>query len=201
MWRTPEGVRALTGSEAKLFRAGLSSLVAWLDEDVDWQSGVKVFDGLSIPEKLALLERVAVALLEDEGDPPKQTAVNEGAIAAVYAQLITEVDVELDDPSGGNATCDTVREAAIAVGLDEFLPTAAGAWRDLIELLLDRIVWDRDWMEDWVKPDDPPEVAKKVRDFADIDADYYSAVAPDPNPLQLRRIRENIDRLLSSPTT
>ena len=93
MWRTPEGVRVLTGSEAKLFRMGLSSLVAWLDEDAEWESGVKGFDALSIPERFALLERVAVALLEDEGDPPKQTAVNEGAIAAVYAQLITEVEL------------------------------------------------------------------------------------------------------------
>ena len=200
MWRTPEGVRVLSDVEAKLFLAGLSSLVGWLDEDEEWESGVKVFDRLSMPEKLALLEHVAVALLEDQGEPPKQTAVSEGAIAAVYAQLITKVDVELDDPSGGTATCDTVRKAAIAVGLDEFLPTAGGArsaWRDLLELLLDRILWDRDWMEDWVKPDDPPEVAKWVRDFADIDADYYSAVAPDPNPLQLRRIRESLNRLLA----
>jgi hypothetical protein len=35
-------------------------------------------------------------------------------------------------------------------------------WRDQIECLMDQILWDRDFDEDFIEPDDPPDVAEAV---------------------------------------
>lgn len=199
MWRTPDGDRVLRKTEARLFQKGLASLVAWFDVDDQWSVGVEVFDKLSHAEKLASLENVASALLEEGIAAPKHTAVGEGAIAAVYAQIMGAIDVEIDEGEGAKEVRELVLHTAVECELGEFAPPVSSKndrkWKDLIEELLDRILWDRDWMEEFVKPDDSPKVAEEIRRFARIDPDYYSAVPPDPNPAQLRRIVQNLERL------
>jgi hypothetical protein len=194
MWRTQEGDRVLRGEEATLFQQGLSNLVFYitgfgLDEDDesdtdDWDVGVRVFDALSRHEKLGILEHVAHALLVKSVKWPPLTAVGEGAVAAVYYHLLGDVETEIDE--GGTGSRQLMLAAATECDLDDDLPALDSGefeeWRDVVELLMDRILWDRDWEEEFVKLDDPPEVARQVRDFVRIDPDLLHGCSTRPKP-------------------
>lgn len=200
MWWTQEGNRVLRGAEAALFQEGLSSLVYWIGDfdDADgWPTGVQVFDRLSRPEQLAILEQVGRGLLVKRMPSPPLTAVNEGAIAAIYHNLMSEVEIEIDE--GRRDVRRLIRAALKETGLTEEMPTLKSEemaeWRFAIEGLVERILWDSDWAHEFVKPDDPPEMAQEIRAFGGIDEDYYIAVAPDPNPAQLKRIEKSLLRL------
>ena len=97
MWRAEVGNRVLTGAEAELFREGLCSLVDWTEEWPENAVGLRVFDQLSQPEKLAILDEVSRALLVKRVPCPIHTAVNEGAIAAIYYQIAGDVQLEIDE--------------------------------------------------------------------------------------------------------
>ena len=58
-----------------------------------------------------------------------------------------------------------------------------------------RILWDCDWEVEYTKPDELPGNAAAIREYMGINPDYYTAVAPDPNPIQLEEIRRSL-RLL-----
>src|SRR4051812_19872002 len=100
MWWTAEDERVLTGAEWDLFRLGLSTLwddVEMSDDDEEPRTtGVAVFDNLRKPERLALLAHVARGL-HDEGEPcPDLTALSEGTVAAVFAQLRYLIAIEIE---------------------------------------------------------------------------------------------------------
>src|ERR1017187_2533771 len=100
MWWTSEDERVLTGAEWDLFRLGLSTLwddVEMSDDDEEpGTTGVAVFDNLRKPERLALLAQVARGL-HDEGEPcPDLTALMEGTVAAVFAQLRYLIVIEIE---------------------------------------------------------------------------------------------------------
>lgn len=213
MWRTETGDRVLRGAEAACFQWGIERLVCEftdrlsspggdvLPEFEDHHVGVRVFDRLSGPERLAILEHVARALLVKSVPCPELTAVAEATIAAVYHQLFGEIDLEIDDARtdlralllAAAGECDYDEEGGDplpALNSDDPEP-----WRDLIEYLMFRILWDEDWQHEYVKPDDPPHVAEQIRAMARIDASYYTAVPPDPNPAQLERIMKSLARL------
>ena len=73
VWRTPSGVRALSGSEAALFR----ELLGWVydqtddaaryeDSDIAFESGIPAYDRLEPNQQLALLAEVGSALLDEQ---------------------------------------------------------------------------------------------------------------------------------------
>ncbi len=200
MWHTPLGNRVLRGAEGKLFQTGLESLVSWIDEfgDEPYRVGVSVFDSLSRPEKLAILERAARALLLEEEPMPELTAVLEGAAAAVYAQVLFEVDVEIDE--GGNTVrklirraakqCDVLHESSPGTDSDD-----VDGWHELVETVMDSVFWDRDWEVECIEPDDLPENAAYIQGEMGIASEYYSSVGPDPSDGQMKRVRESLKRL------
>lgn len=206
MWRTPTGDRILTGAEAELFRVGLASLLFYLDEGEDIEMplnvGVSLFDGLTYPQKLAMLEFVGGALLRESIACPKHTAVGEATIAAVFYHIESELEVEIDEGH------DDIRRLIVAAckhaGATEQPPRlqsiSKNEWRFAIEFLTDQILWDCDWGHELGSMDAAPEVAQGIKDFARIDDDYYTAIAPDPTPEQLRRIRSNLRELAPSST-
>lgn len=200
MWPTQLGDRVLRGAEGKLFQHGLSSLVFYQEQDAenDYPVGVPVFDRLSLPEKLATLEQVAQALLVEDVPNPELTAVTEGTVAAIFAQLVDDIQSEIDE--GGSRARKLARSAARASEYDdESIPqrdcTDIDEWEELIELLMDNIFWDRDWQEEFIEPDDPPDLADHVRDRMNITVEYYTAAAPDPPPQRLPQIRESLRSL------
>jgi hypothetical protein len=181
----------------------LASLVeALIDCDGDHPVGVKVFDSLSYPERLAILEQAAQALLVEDVAAPELTAVLEGAVAAVYTSLTEEVEFEV--VNGGLKLRRAVLAAAKELDLlDEDAPKLKSddslAWRDLVQAIADTIFWDTDWEVGFLEPDDPPELAEKIRETAGISDNYYTAVPPDPTPKQLNLIREQLSKLCALP--
>lgn len=202
MWRTPEGNRVLKGAEAILFQRGLAELVFWIgfyDGDDNSTTGVRVFDALIRPQKLAVLEQVARALLVKNVACPPLTAVAEGTIGAVYYQVLDYIDVEIDEGrlDVRRLTRAACKERRLKRDLPNLKSVDTEAWRDAVESLMDQVLWDRDWEEEFIKPDDHPDLAQTVRQFARIDPDYYTAVPPDPTPRQLERIEKSLRRLLN----
>jgi hypothetical protein len=203
MWWTPLGNRVLRGAEGRLFQQGLASLVQALDDcDGEHDAGVRVFDRLGYPERLAALEQAAQALLVEDVPAPELTAVLEGAVAAVYEGIKEEVEFEV--ANGGLKLRRAVRAAAEQLDLlDEDAPGLksddAFAWETLVDAVTGAIFWDNDWEVDLVEPDDAPDVAERIRDMAGITDDYYSAVPPDPAPAQLAAVRGRLKALCAAP--
>ncbi len=100
MWWTPHGKRVLGGAEWELFREGLETLWDWVEDSADdpdiSDTGTIAFDRLQMGQKLALLASVGTAL-SDEGVPDPDLTVNtESAVAAVFRQIASEVEQEID---------------------------------------------------------------------------------------------------------
>jgi hypothetical protein len=197
MWHTGLGDRLLVGYEAEVFRRGLARLVDRIENEPEHQAGVPVFDRLGAPEKMAVLELVGRFLLVERDSCPELTAVNEGTIAAVYEQFLDDLEVEIDlrRTDLRRLVQYACRECQLIDGLPSLRCQKADDWADAVEGLMSLILWDRDWEAEYVKPDDLPDWAGTVRDLMGVDADYYTAVAPDPNPQQLEKIRLSLRQL------
>ena len=100
MWRTPRGERVLRGAEWELFREGLDTLWDWVESSAPdteiSDTGTPAFDRLQIGQRLALLAAVGTALSEEGVPRPHLTINTESAVAAVFGQITTEVDKEID---------------------------------------------------------------------------------------------------------
>jgi hypothetical protein len=89
MWHMEDGDRAMTEAEWSVFRLGLAEFVAHLEDDLIHESdavetGVKVFDRLTVEQKLALLADVADAMRNPDVPMMDLTAASEGTVAAVF---------------------------------------------------------------------------------------------------------------------
>jgi len=100
-WKTCVGDRCLAGPEADLVRETVDwmhdDIVAGLEHQVAGiPYGIPVFDQLSPTQKLAILEKVLRNLITPTPTPPPLTAVNEGAVAAIYAAMVRLAEIEFD---------------------------------------------------------------------------------------------------------
>ena len=174
MWRTPIGERTLRGCEWELFREGLGLLKdlveRWLDDPDSSTSGVDAFDRLQPASRLAMLAIVGKAL-HDEAEPcPELTAVTEGTFASVYVTIGDWIEVEIDtardDPLPEDdefglrkLVLDTFRE--VTPEWEGSLPAPdcedLGEWTFLLEVLMDRVLWDRDFEDEELFLDVDPE--------------------------------------------
>ena len=96
-WNTSKGFRELTAKEQELFCLVISDALIQQVQEVDVRGGkldpvsdmepmVSVpFDGLSTPQKCAVLLEMCRALFEKTGEIPELTAVNESAVYWVFA--------------------------------------------------------------------------------------------------------------------
>jgi hypothetical protein len=203
MWYTQWGDRTLDGAEGELFRAGLASLVATLDccekHGIPWETGVFVFDTLTPAAKLAILNLVGDALLQRHVPSPMLTAVTEGAAAAVYEHIRLMVEEEVD--TSETMWRERIAAAYVEVGGARRMPVTTIAtferWSLRIECLEERIFWDCDWDHAEAFLDLHPTVANFTRSVTGILDEYYTAIAPDPTPEQLRQIRSSLRRLIA----
>jgi hypothetical protein len=211
MWRMPDGDRVLTEAEWVLFCAGLEPLLYALEEDMsaqtdNAQAGVPVFDRLTPEQKLAVLAEAAQALRDPAVPTPPLTAVNEGAIMAVFVTIRDELQAELDlaklspdDPptymrQSLRAVCEGTEDR------EEPLPdlscTDMDPWDWLLQEVEDRVFWDYDFdMEDEFL-DSPPEEARGQLQIMGIDPDYYLTVPAEPDKVGLLAARQTLARLL-----
>lgn len=223
MWRTPIGDRRLDPAESMLFREAVTSLVEELREErdnlqpgeQDHQTGVAVFDDLAYPQRLLMLEAVTYALTANDNFLPEHSAVNEGAIAAVFAHLEEMIEIEIDmaeyeqKPSkkdclpGQRSVCGmdypSIRQLlADTVGDDECDeygrpdPSSAdcGMWRAMVERAEERIFWDRDfeWHEYIVQ-------ARAVRTLGVARGGEFECAVPAPDGISTASILRGFSRM------
>ena len=97
MWHTADGDRVLRGAEAKVFAEGLLDLAQnELVDDGESRTGIPVFDSLTYPQKITILNQVAQAIFREEVPIPELTAVLEGAVGAVFQVLRSLVEQEVE---------------------------------------------------------------------------------------------------------
>lgn len=171
--------------------------MSWVEENPNHQVGIRIFDELESCQKLAMLEQIGRSLLVKDVSSPVQTAVSEGTIAAVYNQLLMDLELECHDKEGNlrQLVDQACMECSLTDGPSESCSLDMNSWTEAIEALMFRILWDSDWEGEYVKPDEPPEDIGALRASMGIDDDYYAAVAPDPNLAQLVTIRASLWQL------
>jgi len=211
MWRTSAGDRVLRGAEWKLFRAGVAllrlELKDALPDDISVATGVRVYDALPPGQQLLQLALVAEALHDEQISAPELSAVNEATVAAVFAELLHALTLELDAPRGPeDADAYWVRQlirTACRERADEFdaLPQRQArdreAWQVLLDELASRILWDCDYALGDEFLDDAPDEAHGRMQLLGIHADYFVALAPEPTRQQVKEARLTLRRLLS----
>src|SRR5262245_7993684 len=107
MWRMDSGDRALTDAEWAVFAVGLGALWDFVEDDVEEgvpgasETGARAFDELQREQKVALLADVALALRDPSAPAPDLTAASEGAVAAVFAVVRSELQDEIDAQEAG----------------------------------------------------------------------------------------------------
>lgn len=214
-WHTELGDRCLTGPEARLVREIVDYMHHMIASELDFAPdgdgiayGIPVFDKLTPPQKLALLEQVLRQMLTATAKPPTLTAMNEGAIAAIYAAVGEVILSELEMASDINETESVdpyywrkqLLDVARAGGSDPGeLPAATcndeSEWECLLDSISMRVLWDDDYMDTESVLDATPDSARRYRSKLGIDRDYFIAVAPDPKESDLPAIRERLRSL------
>ncbi|MEQ9409088.1 MAG: hypothetical protein RIK87_15235 [Fuerstiella sp.] len=223
MWHTSEGDRVLTGAEAGLFKAALTELVEQVKceaNDGDPGYSIALFHDLTWSQRLAVLEHVTSHLLLPTMPSPKLTAVSEAAIGTVFEYISLQIDREMDDQPAGASwrqqvldACQecfpeslTENETAISSPHDEDeadFPRSCHCdrrdlWHHLVELLADRILWDRDYEMLSEFMDEPPEKAAMMKQIMGIDDDYFASAADDLNsPLAVQQTLNRLAGLLN----
>lgn len=183
--------------------------------------GVALFDELTGMQRLALIWHVATHLLNETSDTLELTAVNEAAAYAIFQNIAAEIQVEIDvandrhaeDETPGmrtywrqrvlnaykesvaNEQDDAEEYEAYEFCLPEVENEDISEWLELTESLADRILWDRDFEMEERFLDTEPLKAKAVRQLLGINADYYTAVAPDVREEGVKDLLHNVRRI------
>ena len=216
MWETSQGVRTLEGTEAFLVRELvcylLDQILVGIDIDEPHRTDVPVFDSLQPTQQLVMLHEIATGLLDPHSSPVSLSAINEGTIYAVFCELRSLIEVEIDIERLDGTEDRTLRTAAIEAWLqnhrwesdeaDDEIPkpdsTDMDHWAWFVELIADEILWDRDFDMDGILGDIPPEKADLLKAHLGIQRNYYAMVAPDVLEVQIDEISSKIRALVSS---
>jgi hypothetical protein len=183
-WKTCEGSRVLTGAEARLFAVAIPTIIdLYLDsresfprENLNYSCALICgkFESLTAPQKLTILEEAATGLLTETPVCPTLTDLNEGAIYYVYRwfQQQFEDDVEAAVEVWGKYILDAYYECypkdmeesdGIKLTMQCDDAKHASDWKFALELLADRILWDRDFEEYQAGIPDPYFIHDKVK--------------------------------------
>lgn len=217
MWETSEGVRTLDGAEAHLLRELvhylLDQIMVGIEINEPHRTDVPIFDALQPTQQLVMLYQVARGLLDANAEPVALTAINEGAIYAVFCELRSLIEIEIDFERLGEPPDNTLRTAAVEAwsqhhlwsleeGDEEMIPDCSSAnvdhWAWFVELIADQILWDRDFDLDGIVADIQPEKANQMKAQLGIQQDYYSTVAPDVMDVDINDIRDMIRKLVTT---
>jgi len=207
MWATDRGDRVLTGAERRLFATAAGLLASWLDEfdktGMPLETEAHLFDALTLEQKLAMIDHVANALLNEGVPTPKLTAIREATIGAIYRYLGDHVEMEIDNNE--MALRPMILAAALERGVGRAedgtstLPEVANSteedWFEVVEELSMEVLHDTDWDLPSKLLDMPPEQKRKWAHDFDIDEDYFTDIALDPAPAELVAIRSRLCNL------
>lgn len=224
-WHTPTGDRYLVSEEAELIRDSIATMVQELascreTEEEPWEYGVTLFDELTWQQQLAVLDLLATNLLQQTDSTLELSGINEAAVAAIYQNIVQQIELEIElhpvspaefrcrwrqatlDAYRENEDDEIVRQEILSQDTDqasvfdidpECLEVDRWCW--LVELLADRVLWDRDFEMVNEMIDAPPERAAAMRAALGITSGYYTAIAPDPTDRQVDALFESLEEL------
>jgi hypothetical protein len=218
MWLTALGMRVLRGAEWELFRVGLSTLWDEIESQPDDEepglTGVKAFDRLTRPQRLAVLAQAGKGLHDKREPCPDLTAFNEATVAAVFAQVRYLVAVEIDAQRSGFDTFSRRRtgrprqrvlaaarevDPELRAALPKAISTNLSEWYDVIQTMLFRILDDIDYLAADIFLDAPPTRSRSMKDILGIPEDYFSAIPDLPTAQTLEVIRADLRRICGRP--
>jgi hypothetical protein len=207
MWNTALGKRTLIGAERRMVVHAAwelaDSISASAPED-SVQFGIVLFDRLSWQHQMLMLEKVLSMLVDPSIAAPKSSALLDATVAAIYAQIRTSLEIELDHAKMdmGDSLADgdhfDVRMELIdamkePIDSDEPMdePPEGGwptilcdeidEWDLAIESLRGRILADEDWQMEAITIDLAPRKSKSLKQNLGIDRDYFIDIPPDGN--------------------
>lgn len=202
-------------------------ITSGVDYGEPYQTGVAMFDALQPTQQMAILHEVAHGLLDEQTPLVELTAVREATVYAIFCELESLVEIEIDLSQGSQTDVDT-RERILrscehfenqrSQWDDELEPTQAvdfdppalhcddiQQWSRVIELLADQVLWDRDFLLEEAFADHDPQKVKAIKRYMGINEDYFAVAAPDADSqqyLQLHReligLTQNIREIKSS---
>ncbi len=207
MWNTPYGERTLNWAERRLVASEAWALSSAISEAANFGGSsveVVLFDRLTWQQQILLLERVLNALIDPTIPAPPTTALLEATVAAIYAQMVISVQLEIDliepeddpidsyDPYNGFYVRQQVLDAIKApVDLDEpegdpfeeysltLECDEIEEWEMVIECLRGRILADEDWQMESIVMDLAPATGEDIKQLMGIRADYFIDIPPD----------------------
>ena len=207
MWNTPYGERILEGAERRLVAMeswALSDAISVAASDGGASVEVVLFDRLTWQQQMLLLERVLNALTDPTTPAPPTTALLDATVAAIFAQMVISVQLEIDliepeddpndsyDPYNGfyvrqhvldaiqepmnvdEPEGDPFEEYSLSVECDEI-----EEWQMVIESLRGRILADEDWQMEAIVMDLAPTTGGDIKQLMGIQGDYFIDIPPD----------------------
>lgn len=199
------GERTLLGAERRMFVSsawGLADFLSVAAPEGKAIFGIVLFDRLTWQQQMLMLEKVMSAMVDPTIPAPPSSALLEATVAAVYAQLRTSLEIELDDARLALKHSDDewdhfyVRMEILAaleepVDTDEPIeempddcwPTLQcdeiDEWDFAIESLRNRILADEDWQMEAIAMDLSPQTSKSLKNGMGIQRDYFIDIPPD----------------------
>lgn len=214
MWETSRGVRTLKGAEAFLLRELihylLDQILVGIEIDDPHRTDVPIFDALQPTQQLVMLHEISQGLFNPAVAPVTLSAINEATIYAVFCELRSLIEIEIDFQRQDQTDDRTIRAAAIEAWQqhqhweqdDPIVPTCGSTdidqWNWFVELVADQILWDRDFDLDHLVADIHPHRANLLKQHLGIQRDYYCTVAPDVADVDVDSISERIRQLVPS---
>ncbi len=183
MWNTAIGKRTLVGAERRLVVStawGLADFISDAAPEGKAIFGIVLFDRLTWQQQMLMLEKVLTTLVDPTIPAPQSSALLEATVAAIYAQLRTSIEIELDDakmevdamldePDHFDVRMEIVVALQEPVDTDEPIeePPEGGwptilcdeidEWELAIDSLRSRILADEDWQMEALAMDLAPQ--------------------------------------------
>ncbi|QDS87353.1 hypothetical protein EC9_15310 [Rosistilla ulvae] len=211
MWHTSTGDRTLSGAEATLIVQTCVKMIDALEWElrddsgaVVCETGVELYDDQWVYQRIGLLNDVCRGLLNQGQAMLALTAELEATVMAIFETIKSHVELEIDAGHCFGDSCCEIRSLVLAAygydapgsepigaGIDDDLDDLPDPWCDeieqwdlVVELLADRILWDRDFEMASMIVDEEPEMAEAYKQVLGIDNDYFSMAPPEVHEVE-----------------
>jgi hypothetical protein len=193
----------------------IDALMVHVDDDLEdsatvCESGIAAYDAFSPSQRIGLLHDVAEYLLTETETALPLSAPLDATVAAIFIDIRDQVAIEIDFLSAQDDVDEvhSWRQMVLAAYLTIFSPVEGDIragdavcselpddsckdirqWENLVNLLSDAILWDRDFEMAESFLDVDPGVSHQRRRLLGIKEDYFTSVAPDPRPAEVFRL-------------
>ena len=165
-------------------------------------------EGEACPELTALSEGTFAAVyavirqwIDLEIDAAREDAASisdsdNTSMRTLVLAAFREVELRSDDHGPDSDVRDEDDAASRTTSVLTAVSEDSEAWVDLIEELLDQVLWgDRDFLDEDHMLDLDPDFGRGLKSFMGIDDEYFTATAPEPSCDGLVPIRETLRKL------